>query len=104
MDIPSAVVQRGEINNQVHAVEAQLAPDVVKIGYDIAEDWSGRWAIFFKVVLSDDASRRERLGEVVAKVVWSLAGKLDFNALGVFPYHNFRSVSEQRSLREEAWA
>jgi hypothetical protein len=24
--------------------------------------------------------------------------------MGVFPYHNFRSESEQASLREPAWA
>jgi hypothetical protein len=29
---------------------------------------------------------------------------MDFQALGVFPYHNFRSESEQAALREVAWA
>jgi len=33
-----------------------------------------------------------------------LARQLDFAAMGVFPYHNFRSEPEQASLQEEAWA
>ena len=35
-----------------------LAPDVVHIRYDIGEDWSGQWAIFFRVVLNDNAARQ----------------------------------------------
>jgi hypothetical protein len=33
-----------------------------------------------------------------------LAQQLDFPGMGVFPYHNFRSVSEQSMLQEPAWA
>jgi hypothetical protein len=53
--------------------------------------------------LSDDAGEK-RLRDVATQVVWRLADRLDFAALGLFPYHNFRSVSEQAVLREEAWA
>jgi hypothetical protein len=80
-----------------------LAPDVVQIRYDIGTDWSGDWAIFFRVLLSDEASRA-RLRDVATQVVWRLDERLDFPSMGLFPYHNFRSVSEQDVLREEAWA
>jgi hypothetical protein len=30
--------------------------------------------------------------------------EVDFPGLGVFPYHNFRSESEQAMLQEPAWA
>jgi hypothetical protein len=36
--------------------------------------------------------------------VWGLARQLDFPSMGVFLYHNFRSVSEQEALQEPAWA
>jgi hypothetical protein len=65
-----------------------LAPDVQHIRYDIAQDWSGDWAIFFRVVLSDEASKN-RLRELTSKVVSQLAARLDFSG-----NHNFRSVSE----------
>jgi hypothetical protein len=103
MYLPSAITKQSEIQAAINEVETNLAPDVVRIRYDIEEDWSGQWAIFFRVVLADEAARR-RLREVATKVVWGLARQLDFPAMGVFPYHNFRSVSEQEALQEPAWA
>lgn len=101
--MPAGVVKQAEITAAVAEVERLLAPDVVHIRYEIGADWSGDWAVFFRVVLSDEASK-DRLREVATKVVWRLAGHLDFPALGLFPYHNFRSESEQAVLREETWA
>jgi hypothetical protein len=103
MLMPVAVTQQEKIRAEVREVEAALRPDVVRIRYDMGEDWSGQWAIFFRVVLSDDAAKN-RLRQVANNVEWRLAKHLDFNALGVFPYHNFRSESEQAVSREEAWA
>ena len=103
MYLPIAVQKQSQINSAVSQVVAQLSPSVQSISYQIAQDWSGQWAIFFRVVLSDDAAR-SRLRQVANNVEWRLAEHLDFNALGVFPYHNFRSESEQAASREEAWA
>lgn len=103
MHSPSAVTKQPEINAAVSEVVSLLAPDVVHIRYDISRDWSGDWAIFFRVLLSDEVSET-RLREVATQVVWRLAERLDFPSMGLFPYHNFRSVSEQAALREEAWA
>ena len=100
---PSAVTKHSEIQAAINEVERSLAPDVVRIRYEIGEDWSGQWAIFFRIVLTDDAAKR-RLRDVATKVVWSLARRLDFPSMGVFPYHNFRSTSEQAALQEPAWA
>lgn len=103
MYLPSAVTKQSEIQAAINAVERSLAPDVVHIRYEIGEDWSGQWSIFFRVVLTDDAAKR-RLRDVATKVVWGLARQLDFPSMGVFPYHNFRSLSEQKALQEAAWA
>jgi len=103
MIMPAAVVQQAEIEAGVRAVETALRPDVVRIRYDIGEDWSGQWAIFFRIVLSDDAAGH-RLREVANNAERRLAERLNFPVLGVFPYHNFRSESEQTAMREEAWA
>jgi hypothetical protein len=103
MYLPSAVTKQSEIQGAINEVERNLAPDVVRIRYEIGEDWSGQWAIFFRVVLTDDAAKH-RLRDVAARVVWGLARQLDFPSMGVFPYHNFRSVSEQAALQEPAWA
>jgi hypothetical protein len=85
MYLPSAVTKQSEIQTAIHEMERTLAPDVVRIRYDIEKDWSGEWAIFFRVVLTDDTAKR-RLRDVATKVVWGLARKLDFPAMGVIPY------------------
>jgi len=103
MQLPSAVTKHSEIQAAINVVQRSLAPDVVHIRYEIGEDWSGQWSIFFRVVLTDDAAKR-RLRDIATKVVWALARQLDFPSMGVFPYHNFRSVSEQEALQEPAWA
>jgi len=103
MYVPSAVTKQAEINAAIDHVRQILGSDVVRIRYEIGEDWSGQWAIFFRVVLTDEAVRH-RLRDLATKVVWELSRQLDFPAMGVFPYHNFRSESEQETLREPAWA
>ncbi len=103
MYLPSAVTKQAEIDAAIQRVEQSIGPDVVRIRYEIGEDWSGQWSIFFRIVLKDDAARR-RLRDVATNVVWGLAQQLDFPAMGVFPYHNFRSESEQAMLQEPAWA
>src|SRR5437660_10996284 len=97
MQVPPAVTRQAEIQAAISQVESSLAPDVVRIRYEIGEDWSGEWAIFFRIVLSDDAAKN-RLLEVRKKVVWGLDQLLDYPGLGAFPYHNFRSTSDQRAL------
>jgi hypothetical protein len=103
MMMPAAILRQTNIESDVRAVEAAMRPDVVHIRYEIGEDWSGQWAISFRVVLSDDAAKH-RLRAVATNVERRLAERMDFQALGVFPYHNFRSESEQAALREVAWA
>jgi hypothetical protein len=102
MNFPSAITRRPEVNAAVSDIVRLLSPDVVHIRYDIDRDWSGDWAIFFRVLLSDEASKN-RLSDVVSKVVWRLSECLDFPSMGLFPYYNFRSESEQAVLREESW-
>lgn len=103
MHLPVAVTKQLEIDEAIAEVVKRLEPDVVRIRYEIGQDWSGDWAIFFRVVLSDEAGKK-RLREVAKAVVSRLDDLLDFPALGLYPYHNFRSASEQAVLREEAWA
>ena len=104
MIFPPAITKQPEINAAVSEVVRHLAPDVVHIRYNIDQDWSGDWGIFFRVVLSDEASSKTRLREVATKIDQLLAERLDFSSMGLFAYYNFRSASEQAVLHEEAWA
>jgi hypothetical protein len=61
--------------------------------------------LFFRIVVSDEVSASDkRLRDIAAKVGSHLSERLDFAAMGLLPYYNFRRVSEQTVLREEAWA
>jgi len=77
MYLPSAVTKQAEIEAAIVRVQQSIGPDVVRIRYEIGEDWSGQWAIFFRIVLTDDAARR-RLRDVAPRIVWGLAQQLDF--------------------------
>jgi hypothetical protein len=101
--VPSGFVHQGRIETGVARASRALAPDVVRIRYSLGEDWSGSAAVFFRVVLSDSASRRNHLREAAQRVSSTVFNEVRPDELGLQPYFNFRGVSEQAELREEAW-
>jgi hypothetical protein len=88
---------------QVDQVARSLAPDVVRIRFNVWKDWSEDPAIFFRVILSDEASKRDRLGDVAELVREKLSEELRLDNLEHHPYFRFRSQSEQAKLLEAAW-
>ena len=88
----------------VDRVARELAPDVVRIRFNVAQDWSEHAAIYFRVILSDEASRPERLADITGKVRGRLFDELGLANLDHIPYFKFRSQSEQAKLQEKAWA
>jgi hypothetical protein len=93
-----------QINAAVTDVVKELSPSVKKIRFDIGQDWSGQWAIFFRVLLSDDASEPKNLREIAPRVVRRMSDRLDLPGLGLFPYFNFRNEAEQALDKDLAWA
>jgi hypothetical protein len=104
MYLPVAVAKQQQINEAINAVVAELAPAVQRINYEIAPDWDGRSAIFLRVLLSDEAASQSQLRDIAPNVVRRMSDKLDLPNLGLFPYFDFRSQSEQLSRNEPAWA
>lgn len=102
-------MQRGsitltEIDNGVKAAVEALAPDVVRIRYDITEDWIGAPSIFFRIVLRDDALINADQWELSQRISHRILSEVQSDELGLQPYFSFRSVSEQAQLKEPAWA
>jgi hypothetical protein len=81
----------------------ELAPDVVRIRLNIKRDWSDDPAIYFRVILSDEASQSDGLADVTGKVEATLSDRLGLANLDHFSYFRFRSQSEQAKLQEKAW-
>lgn len=78
---------------------------VIRVRYSLGQDWSGEDAIFFRVVLSDRASKRDRLSHITNHVANHIVQRLEpVEQWGLIPYFDFRSQSEQAALQEKAWA
>ena len=102
--VVNGFVNQQQIEKAVARAEKALGPDVVRIRYDLRDDWSGTPALFFRVVLSDRASRRDHLHKTTQKIKSKILDEARPHELGLEAYFNFRSVSEQKELQEEAWA
>src|SRR5260370_41142341 len=59
--VPKAFARQGEFAAAVAAVETQLRPQVERIQHTFGDDWTGEPSVFFTVILSDAASRRDLL-------------------------------------------
>ncbi len=84
---------------QVDRIAQELAPDVVSIGFRFGRDWSDDLAIYFRIVLSDEASQRDRLLKTTQKVDNTVSEKLALNKLDHISYFSFRSQSEQAKMQ-----
>jgi hypothetical protein len=101
--VPTGVVQQAEIDRRVKEVARKLAPDVVRIRYAITLDSTGEEAVFFRILLSDEASRERRLRSVTERIESELLAAIPFDAFGLYHYFSYRNRSEHAMLKEPAW-
>ncbi|HYL76346.1 MAG TPA: hypothetical protein VEU96_19195 [Bryobacteraceae bacterium] len=101
---PSGIVSERQIATAIQKAAARLAPEVERIRYALTSDSTGSAAIFFRVLLSDRASRPdglyERTERITARILEMVRPRERF---GVEAYFNFRSESEQAKLQDAAW-
>jgi hypothetical protein len=106
MYAPAGFVNQTQLKEIVDAAIKGLDPaEVVRVNCSIGEDHTGDPAIFFRVVLTDDAARKDRPWEVTERVRSSLpSASWLLENWGLFPYESFRSSSEQCELNDPEWA
>lgn len=105
MYIAKAFAQQPQLDEAIDQLKQMLGPDVVRLRYTLGQDWTGELAIFFRIVLSDRASRRDQLRNSTSQIETAIVQHLQpLEQWGVLPYFNYRSQSEQATLQEEAWA
>ena len=97
--MPSVTDQR-QIDEALKDVVNGFRAHVVDIRYNIATDWSGDLAIFFHVILRDQATKGVMLGRVTEEVRLRLSEMLRGLNLDLFGYTDFRSESEAADLHE----
>jgi hypothetical protein len=95
--------QLKEFEQEVQQTAKKFPEDVVRIRHSFSHDWSGDPAIYFRIVLSDEASRRDKLADIAARIQSALTDDLRLNESDYNPYFNFRSKSEVDKLKEPDW-
>jgi hypothetical protein len=102
--LPRGITQLAELIKEFNKLRHKSIPGVVKWHYTLENDWSGDPGIFFWVVLTDDASKPEKLRTTKAAFMNLINKKVDLRGVwGLIPYFNFRSVSEQANLKDEVY-
>ena len=102
--VPSGLVKQRSIAAGVDRAAKALAGDVVRIVHEIGTDWTGSTAIFFAVILSDEASKPENLRAVTQRVSNRVTSEVRTDQTDLPAYFSFRGESEQAKLREPARA
>ena len=103
--VPSGIVNQRQLATAIQKAAGALAPDVVRIRYALTPDSTGASAIFFRILLSDRASRPDRLYERTERITARILAIVQpVEKFGMEAYFNFRSESEQAELRDAAWA
>jgi hypothetical protein len=105
MYLPKGIVQREQLAAAIANVEQMLGADVVRLRYTIGESWSGQPAIYFRILLTDQASKRDRLHAVASRIEALMEEQIDpRNSWDLLSFYTFRSQSEQEMLKEPTWA
>jgi hypothetical protein len=103
--LPEAYKREAEFAAEVAEVEQRLRPEVVRIRYYLEDDATGDPAVFFLVLLSDEASRHEVLWNNTSRIEKEIIQRIQpMRKWEVFPYFHYRSESEQAQLNSPAWA
>ncbi len=77
--------------------------EVVGIRFSISHDWNGDPAIFFRILLSDAASRQGTLADITGRVAGELFDLPQISESEYTPYFYFRGKAEQDKLNDPEW-
>jgi hypothetical protein len=101
--MPTQYIHQPPVDKAIETVRRQV-PGIVRIRYSLDSDWTGDPSIFFRILLSDAASRPgNHLREIAQRVTLLLMNEVRSEEFGLHAYFNFRSESEQKALRESDW-
>jgi hypothetical protein len=98
-------VDQAQIDDEVARAVRMLGPEVVRVNHSVGEDTSGEPAIYFRIVLADEATGEETLADVANNIYDILVKEIrPYEKWGLFPYTRFRGKSEQAMRSEPEWS
>ena len=101
---PTCRAHQTSLDEEIAEAIGKLGKDVVRVRYSLGEDSTGEPAIFYRVLLTDAASRDKNIGPVSFQVMKVLDQDLGLlGEWGLQSYFNFRGKSEQERRRDPSW-
>src|ERR1700722_13839531 len=98
--------QLKDFAQRVDEVAKKFPAEVVRIRHSFSRDWDGDPAIYFRIVLTDEAVRRQPLTELTHGIRNALIKDLalyESESSLYIPYISYRTVSEQEQIKEPEW-
>ena len=102
--VPAGLVQQAQLVKVVEKAVRKLGKDVIRANYAFGEDHTGDPSMDFRIVLTDAASREDRVWKVasgIEKILWDEIRPLE--NWGLHLYFAFRSESEMAELKDPRW-
>lgn len=102
---PTGLVHQTQLAIEVAKAIRKLPKEAVHVAYNLGTDSTGEPSIFFRIVLTDAASREDKLAQVTDRIAMLLFdGVRPQENWGLLPYFSFRSKSEQQERKDPEWA
>lgn len=98
--------QLKDFAQKVEEVARKFPGEVVRIRHSFSRDWDGDPAIYFRVVLANEAGQRHRLSELTHRIEDALIKDLALyqSEYSVYiPHFDFRARSEQERSKDPKW-
>jgi hypothetical protein len=82
-----------------------LPPEVVSVKPTLGNDWDGEPAVFFRVIVADNAVPRPQLLEFTKKISQAIIQQIrPLEEWGVLPYFDFLTQGDAARIHEPTWA
>ncbi len=103
--VPAGFVHQTRLDAAVAKAVRKLGKDAIRVRHSFGTDSTGEPAVYFRIVLTDAASREDRLAASVNRISDALIEELrPREDWGLIPYFSFRSKSEQTECSDPDWA
>ena len=98
--------QLKDFAQKVDEVAEKFPAEVVRIRHSFSRDWDGDPAIYFRIVVTDEARRNLPLRELTSRIEDALIKYLalfesDYSLY--IPYFEFRTKAEQDRSKDPGW-
>jgi hypothetical protein len=98
--------QLKDFAQKVDEVAEKFPNEVVRIRHSFSRDWDGDPAIYFRIVVTDEARRNLPLRELTSRIEDALIKDLalfesDYSLY--IPYFEFRTKAEQDRSKDPGW-